>query len=411
MAQAGQIAITGLAGDSELWADGAADSGEIGAGTDACDPCLRRARFLAVLAPYLEKSASVTRGSRVAELLAHDDERLIAAIAPRQADRIRAETEAVGPSELRRATAQAGCWSTCRHRPDFPPGLRDLRDGPAAIFGRGERRNLAALTTERAVTVVGARRASAYGIGVARDLARELAMAGMTVVSGLALGIDGAAHDGALEAGLSCAVLGGGADQIYPPRHRGLYNRHLAGGLILSELPVGTRVWRWMFPARNRLMAAMAGMTVVVEARQRSGSLITATMAQDLGRELGAVPGPVSSAVSQGANDLLAQGACLVRGAQDVLDALLGVGRVRVACGPALEPWLAAALEAFERSDGSFDGFAARLREQDGGSDPALALARLELQGYLHRGDTVGWTRTALMPPDRATERAPGEAG
>ena len=401
MAGRGQIEIAGLGG-SGLWADGSADGRLDGAGTEACDPCLRRARLLAVLAPYLEKSASASRGRRVAELLAQDDEDLISAIAPRRVIKIRTEANAITPGALRAEAEAVGCWSTCKHREDYPAGLRNLGDGPGAIFGRGDRGHLAGIGTDRAVTVVGARRASSYGIAVARDLARELAMAGLTVVSGLALGIDGAAHNGALEAGVSCAVLGGGVDQIYPPRHRGLYERHLAGGLILSEMPVGTKVWRWMFPARNRLMAAMAGMTIVVEARRRSGSLITATMAQDLGRDLGAVPGPVTSTVSQGPNDLLAQGACLVRGAQDVLDAMLGVGQRAATTGPALEPWLATALEAFERADGSFDGFAMELDKTE--VEPALALARLELMGYLSRRDSGGWTRTAL--PVSQSERS-----
>src|SRR5690606_37452423 len=194
-------------------------------------------------------------------------------------------------------------------------------------------------------------------------------------------GIDAAAHTGALSAGLSCAVLCCGADLIYPPRNRGLYRQHLERGLILSEQPVGMEAWRWMFPARNRLMAAISGMTVVVEARQRSGSLITATMAQELGRDLGAVPGPVTSAVSHGPNELLAQGACLVRGAQDVLDAMLGAGQIRVPTGPPLEPELALALDAFERAGGDLERFAAELGADQGAA--MVAVARLELLGYL----------------------------
>lgn len=385
-------------GGERLWTDGTVVDRATDAGTDACGACLRRARLLALLAPYLEKTAGVARGRRVGELLALEDRRLLEAIAPKHADRLLAERDSVTVEELRREVDDAGSWSTCRHRPDYPSGLRNLRDGPAAIFGRGDRGLLSGLSPERAVTVVGARRASSYGMGVARDLARELAMAGMTVVSGLALGIDGAAHTGALEAGSSCAVLGGGVNFIYPPRHRSLYERHLAGGIILSELPVGTKVWRWMFPARNRLMAAISAMTVVVEARLRSGSLITATMAQELGRDLGAVPGPVTSAVSRGPNELISAGACVVRDAQDVLDCVLGVGHERLAYGPKLDPDLHRALEAFELSNGDLDGFAAGLGES--GPEPTATLARLELAGYLSCNETGRWSRTTLKVPE-----------
>ena len=134
-------------------------------------------------------------------------------------------------------------------------------------------------------------------------------------------------------------MLGCGADVAYPAAHRSLWRRICEQGLVLSELPPGTGAWRWAFPARNRIMAALAGMTVVVEAAERSGSLITADLAADLGRDLGAVPGPVSSRVSAGPNNLLADGACLVRDAQDVLDAMLGPGAARLErAGPPLDP-------------------------------------------------------------------------
>ena len=177
--------------------------------------------------------------------------------------------------------------------------------------------------------MVGARRASSYGRDVARQLGRDLAAAGLVVVSGLAFGVDACAHRGALETGRTVAVLGCGADVAYPAAHRSLWRRVQENGLVLSELPPGTGAWRWSFPARNRVMAALAGMTVVVEAAERSGSLITADLAADLGRDLGAVPGPVNSRVSAGPNNLLAGGACLVRDAQDVLDAMLGPGARR----------------------------------------------------------------------------------
>jgi DNA processing protein len=146
----------------------------------------------------------------------------------------------------------------------------------------------------------------------------------VVVVSGLAFGIDGCAHRGALEAGLTVAVLGCGPDIAYPASHRSLWRQIAEQGLVLSELPPGTGAWRWTFPARNRIVAGLCGMTVVVEAARRSGSLVTADLAADHGRDVGAVPGPVNSRVSAGPNDLLAAGACLVREARDVLDVVAG---------------------------------------------------------------------------------------
>ena len=193
--------------------------------------------------------------------------------------------------------------------------------------------------------MVGARRATSYGREVARELGRELATAGPTVVSGLAFGIDACAHRGALDARPHDRRPRLRPDVAYPAAHRSLWRRIGEEGLVLSELPPGAAPWRWTFPARNRIMAALAGMTVVVEAATRSGSLITADLAADLGRDLGAVPGPVTSRASAGTNALLAGGACLVRDAQDVLDAMLGAGVEPVRpTGPALEAALAAVL-------------------------------------------------------------------
>ena len=193
------------------------------------------------------------------------------------------------------------------------------------------------------MTIVGSRRASSYGLGVAEELGRLLAAAGLVVVSGMARGIDAAAHRGALAAGgTTLAVLGGGADVVYPASERRLYREILASGAAISEAPPGQRPEPGAFPKRNRIMAALGAITVVVEAAQPSGSLITARRALDLGRHVGAIPGPVTSRVSEGTNDLIVDGAGLIRGAQDVLDRLLGVGIEAVRrCGPPLEPDLA----------------------------------------------------------------------
>jgi DNA processing protein len=248
------------------------------------------------------------------------------------------------------------------------------------------------------VTVVGARRASSYGREVARELGRELAAAGLVVASGLAFGIDACAHRGALDAGLTVAVLGCGADVAYPAAHRSLWRRLCERGLVFSELPPGTGAWRWTFPARNRIMAALAGMTVVVEAAKRSGSLITADLAADLGRDLGAVPGPVNSRASAGTNELLAGGACLVRDAQDVLDAMLGPGVRRAErAGPRLEPELLGVLAAVESGEETCDAVAARLDLS--GADASSALATLEALGYISCSLVGVYSRTLLAPP------------
>jgi DNA processing protein len=365
----------------------------------ACTDCLRRARLLAHLAPYIERIATGTPGARSPELLRLSNEDLAAAAAPNAASQILAAIAAVPERRLRADLQAAGCWACCRHDGRYPSGLRDAADAPWALIGRGDSELLERLEPEATVTLVGARRASSYGRGVARELGRELAAAGLIVVSGMAFGIDACAHRGALEAGVTVAVLGCGADLAYPASHRSLWRQIAECGLVLSELPPGTGAWRWSFPARNRIMAAMAGMTVVVEAAQRSGSLITADLAADLGRDLGAVPGPVSSRGSAGTNDLLAGGACLVRDAQDVLDAMLGAGVRKVGrTGPALEPSLLAALAAVEQGEETCDAVAAALDLDGAGA--AAALAALEALGYVTCSLVGVYSRTLLSVPD-----------
>jgi DNA processing protein len=364
----------------------------------ACPDCLRRARLLAHLAPYIEKVATGAPGSRSPELLRLCSEDLAAAVAPKVAAQVLAQVNAVPEHRLKQDLGAAECWACCRHHELFPNGLRDAADAPWALIGRGEPSLLAELQPAGAVTLVGARRASSYGREVARSLGRELASAGLLVVSGLAFGIDSCAHRGALEAGRTVAVLGCGADRVYPAAHRSLWRQISESGLVLSELPAGTDAWRWAFPARNRIMAALAGMTVVVEAAERSGSLITADLAADLGRDLGAVPGPVGSRLSAGPHNLLAGGACLVRDAQDVLDAMLGPGTRRIErMGPPLTPPARTVLEAVERGAETCDAVASVLDLP--GAETAMALADLEAAGYVSCSMLGSYLRTTLLPP------------
>jgi DNA processing protein len=364
----------------------------------ACPDCLRRARLLAHLAPYIEKVSSGAVGSRSPELLRLSNEDLVEAVASKVGARMLAQIESFPERRLAADLVAAQCWACCRHDLAYPVGLRDAADAPWALFGRGDPALLDRLQPEEAVTVVGARRASSYGREVARELGHELAAAGLVVVSGLAFGIDACAHRGALEAGTTVAVLGCGVDVAYPASHRALWRQIGECGLVLAELPPGTGAWRWTFPARNRIMAALAGMTVIVEAARRSGSLITADLAADLGRDLGAVPGPVNARASAGANDLLAGGACLVRGAQDVLDAMLGPGvRTAERPGPALTPELLRVLAAVEEGEETCDAIADRLDLS--GADAASAMANLEALGYVTCSLVGSYSRTMLQPP------------
>jgi DNA processing protein len=364
----------------------------------ACVECLRRAWLLALLGPYIEKIATGAVGARSPELLRLSDEDLVAAAAPKVATQLLGRVAALSEHHFEQELRAARCWACCRHGDLYPAGLRDAADAPRALIGRGDPGLLDGLEPFGAVTVVGSRRATSYGREVARELGRELATAGMVVVSGLAFGIDACAHRGAIDAGRTIAVLGCGADTAYPAAHRSLWRRISEEGLVISELPPGAAPWRWTFPARNRIMAALAGMTVVVEAATRSGSLITADLAADLGRDLGAVPGPVTSRASAGPNALLAGGACVVRDAQDVLDAMLGAGAKRVErSGPALDLQLAEALAAVDAGESSCDGVAAALGL--GGAEAAASLSRLELLGYVSCSTVGLYSRTLTRPP------------
>lgn len=295
----------------------------------------------------------------------------------------------------------AAQWQVARGAAGYPDCLLELgADAPAMLFGRGARELLTEIDPDHAVTIVGSRRSSGYGLGVARNLGFGAAAAGLVVVSGMALGCDSEAHRGALDAnGATIAVLGGGADFPSPPSRAPLYEQILAGGgLILSEHPPGTRPYRDAFPARNRIMAALSGVTVVVEAAVRSGTRHTADRAQQLGRELAAVPGPVTSSLSALPNELIHDGAAVIRDVHDLLDLGIGVGRLAVrGTGPALDAELEAALLAVEGGSATCDGVA--LAAGLDGSRAAVALARLELMGYV-RGDAVGrYARTMLAPP------------
>lgn len=353
----------------------------------ACDACLRRSWLIARLAGHIELAWSARRGAPA--LLALEETALIAALAGDRRVALMEEHERFDAAAARRRCAASAVAALCRCDARYPAPLHDLSDAPAVLYVHGGLERLGRALGSDRVAIVGARRASPYGLEQARGLGRGLAAAGLAVVSGMALGVDAAAHVGALEVdGLTLAVLARGPEQAYPASKRRLHARIAAAGAVVAELPPGTPPRRWCFPARNRIIAALAHATVVVEAGERSGSLITAGQAADLGREVAAVPGLVSSPLAAGANALIVDGARLVRGPRDVLELLLGTDGVALA--PAdderrrdvLDPDLRRLLERVRAGEDTV----AALADRPASLDATLAgLAQLELRGLVRR--------------------------
>jgi DNA processing protein len=225
-------------------------------------------------------------------------------------------TRAEALREITSAKA-AGIEFIALTEPDYPPRLKMIDDAPPLVAVRGKR----AVLAQPMVAIVGARNASAAGIKLAERLARDLGEAGFVIASGLARGIDGAAHRGSLATG-TVAAIAGGHDHIYPPEHVGLADAITAEGVVLSEMPLGHEPRARDFPRRNRLISGLAAGVVVIEAAQRSGSLITTRMALEQGREVFAVPGSPLDPRCEGSNGLLKQGATLITEAADVIAAL-----------------------------------------------------------------------------------------
>ncbi|WP_291932096.1 DNA-processing protein DprA [Limnohabitans sp.] len=210
---------------------------------------------------------------------------------------------------------------------DYPAPLLDIPDPPLMLYAMGQTAQLTTLRAEQALAMVGSRNPTPQGAENARAFACSLAASGLTVVSGLALGVDGAAHEGALQGATkgqlaTIAVVGTGLDRVYPRQHRDLAHRIAQNGLILSEYPLGTPPLSPNFPRRNRLISGLSQATLVVEAALQSGSLITAKQALEQGRDVMAIPGSIHSAQAKGCHALIKQGAKLVESAQDVLEEL-----------------------------------------------------------------------------------------
>ena len=203
-------------------------------------------------------------------------------------------------------------------QPVYPALLKEIRDYPKELYYIGDPK----LLEDKCVSIVGSRKTNQYGRSTAYSFGKALGQRGITVVSGMAVGIDTCAHEGALqEKGNTAAVLACGLDLCYPPRNRELKGKIESAGIVLSEYPPGTAAQRYYFPQRNRIISGLSPLTVVVQAGNRSGALITAELAADQGRDVGAVPGNIDSEYNLGSNKLLREGAFALTGVQDLLEA------------------------------------------------------------------------------------------
>jgi DNA processing protein len=345
--------------------------------------------------------------SRLLPALALGDRELLALAGARRRPTLARGYASFSAEDWRGASATAAVRLVCRHHADYPSSLNDLDSPPAVLHAGGEPARLNAALSAPTAAIVGSRNPSPYGSDVAQALARGLGAAGVTVISGLAFGIDAAAHSGALAGGgPTVAVLAGGVDVPYPAGHRVLYERVARSAGVVSEMPVGYRAFRWCFLARNRIIAALADAVIVIEATPSSGSLLTAALARALGRRVGAVPGRVTASLASGPLGLLRAGADLVRNAEDALELacpLAATGPPRSAgaspprlpgetnLSPGLPPHLRGLLQAIS------DGQDSAERLVSAGHSPAgviRGLGELELLGHVRR--TLDGTYTVV---------------
>ena len=283
----------------------------------ACPACLRRASLLAMLAPAIERTQPLTRQSLLA-LLALGDEQLCRAVAITDPHRLLRKLQTP-----RAARDSHGAPSAlCRHDPDYPVALAQLDSAPATLFTSSSHERLRDLLSKPTVAIVGEQHHTHYAHQVAFALARDLAHAGITILSGLHQGIDAIAHHGALHAhGHTIAVTACDPERPYPRQLDHLHHHIRANGTVLSELPPGFHPpRRWCLLASQRTIAALADIIVIVEARERSSALLAAHTAADLGRDVAAVPGRVTDPGAHGTLALLRDGAHPVAHAQDILD-------------------------------------------------------------------------------------------
>lgn len=375
------------------------------AGIEACDRCLALSHLTMLLARVPELRGEERRErpvprdddgheippAPVREPLAQSAEGL----APVPGELARAELE-LGPDRVlslieytkdwvadgvRDDCLAGGLGALCRCAPDYPPGLRALADPPPVLFVRGNAPLLERCDAD-GVAMVGTRRPTLVGREAARRIGAGAARSGAIVVSGMALGIDAASHEGALSVGgHTIAVLAGGADRPSPNSHHRLYHQILERGAVVSEMPPGVRPFVWGFPARNRIIAALARDVVVVEAPARSGALITVSHANDLGRQLYAVPGSLANENAEGTNLMLAEGALALI---DAAGLKRNIGLELDGPVSPRDARLAPVHEALARGPLSSDEVARRVTSL-GPGEVELALLDLELAGWIAR--------------------------
>lgn len=283
----------------------------------ACDECLRASVLRNEAMRYAERRAiGLAQARELLRMTPEEQRARLDELAPDAVESI--------DVQLRGVLGESQVWTVCVHDPEYPDGLTRLSDPPFVIYGFGEYSMFDELRSTESVALVGARRASAYGREVAYTIANDASAAGLVVVSGMALGVDGAAHRGAIQGGgRTIAVLAGGPETPYPRSHRLLHEQIAATGCAISETPPGNIAKRWAFAARNRLIAAIASITVFVEGTEQSGARHTMEFADQVCCPIAAVPGPVTSPISRGPNAWLRdQGAALVRDFSDIADEL-----------------------------------------------------------------------------------------
>ena len=288
---------------------------------------------------------------------------------------------------LRARCGELGVQAVCECSTDYPGSLRELSDPPPVLYLTGDARLLLRCPDD-AIGMVGTRRPTRVGREAARNIAGGIARTGGVVVSGMAFGVDGAAHDGALAVGgLTIAVLAGGVEVSSPPSHRQLYGEIRGRGLVVSELPPGTRPTRWTFPARNRIIAGLSSAVVVVEAPLRSGALITVDHAHDLGIDVYAVPGSLASVTCEGSNRLLCEGAGGVVDGVDLMAIRNEARGVTVAARLVPhDPAQAALHEALTHGPQGRDELARLVAGTVGAGELDDALLELEVGGWIDRG-------------------------
>jgi DNA processing protein len=369
-----------------------------------------RERYLAALglasAAYYGGDSILTMLTKLSaeEVWAAPMSALAQAIPPSSAEKFHRFRCTLALEEAEERLSLSGLQFVAHGMPGYPEQLTDLTHPPAGLFVRGDAERLAALHRLPRITIVGTRRASAYGTRAARELASAFAARGIVVVSGMALGIDARSHEAALESdGLTVAVLGCGADVVYPRRHRDLYQTIAQKGLVLSELPPGTPPTRYTFPNRNRLLGALGDAVLMIEGAPTSGAMQTADRATSLGRHVFAVPGSIYAESHRGCNLLIRDGATPAIDAEATVEEFLFQTRIErgerqapeqvragVRLGKQQDPFrgLAAAgrepiLEAMTERPCSIDALV--LRTGLTARALAVALAELELAGLARR--------------------------